>query len=74
MRKLLILLMASLGMLVSLFEAVLPAQAVPNEQVYYVDQGHPLASDSNPGSPAAPWLTISHAAEVAAAVREFVHG
>jgi hypothetical protein len=44
MRKLLISLMASLGMLVSLFEAVLPAQAVPNGQLYYVDQSHPLAS------------------------------
>ncbi len=32
---------------------------------YYVDQQHPQASDDNPGTLAAPWLTIQHAADVA---------
>src|SRR5512136_2584613 len=30
--------------------------------VYYVDQNHPSASDSNPGSEALPWRTIQKAA------------
>lgn len=30
---------------------------------YYVDQGHPLASDSNPGTESLPWLTIQKAAD-----------
>lgn len=34
---------------------------------FYVDKGHPSASDSNPGSDAAPWLTIQHGAGVAQA-------
>ena len=31
---------------------------------YYVDQNHPKASDGNPGSPDAPFLTINRAAQV----------
>lgn len=34
---------------------------------YYVDNGHPSASDSNPGTESEPWLTIQHAADVATA-------
>ncbi|HDQ73770.1 MAG TPA: hypothetical protein ENN19_16990, partial [Chloroflexi bacterium] len=33
--------------------------------LYYVDQNHPQASDDNPGTESAPWLTIQHAADVA---------
>ncbi len=29
---------------------------------YYVDNTHPMASDSNPGSAGAPWRTLQHAA------------
>jgi hypothetical protein len=32
---------------------------------YYVDNNHPSASDSNPGTEEAPWLSIQHAADVA---------
>jgi hypothetical protein len=32
---------------------------------YYVDTNHPGASDNNPGTEEAPWLTIQHAADVA---------
>jgi hypothetical protein len=35
--------------------------------VYYVDQNHPQADDSNPGSEAFPWKTIQHAAVIATA-------
>jgi hypothetical protein len=34
-------------------------------QFYYVDQGHPQASDDNPGTEDLPWETIQHAADVA---------
>ncbi len=34
---------------------------------YYVNQKHPQASDSNPGTIDQPWLTIQHAADVAQA-------
>lgn len=30
---------------------------------YYVDESHPSASDSNPGTEEFPWLTLEHAAE-----------
>ncbi len=30
---------------------------------YYVDNGHPSASDTNPGTESLPWLTIQHATE-----------
>jgi hypothetical protein len=40
------------------------AQAVADGAIYYVDQGHPGASDSNSGSEDNPWLTIQHAADV----------
>ncbi len=30
---------------------------------YYVDEGHPSASDSNPGTEAWPWFTLQHAAD-----------
>jgi hypothetical protein len=36
-------------------------------QTYTVDQNHPSAADSNPGTLNAPWLTIRHAAETAGA-------
>jgi hypothetical protein len=32
--------------------------------IYYVDQNHPMASDSNVGSENEPWQTIQHAADV----------
>ena len=32
---------------------------------YFVDVGHPKASDENPGSPDLPWKTIQHAADSA---------
>jgi parallel beta-helix repeat protein len=35
--------------------------------VYYVDQGHPVASDSNDGSEDHPWLTVQKAADTATA-------
>jgi hypothetical protein len=35
--------------------------------IYYVDNGHAQASDSNPGTESEPWLTIRHAAGVVAA-------
>ena len=57
-------LLAALALLSGTFSL---AAARPVAQVYYVDQGHPLASDSNPGSAAAPWLTVQHAADTAAA-------
>ncbi|KAA0003386.1 MAG: hypothetical protein FE048_01635 [Thermoplasmata archaeon] len=31
--------------------------------IYYVDQNHPLASDSNPGTEDLPWLTVQKAAD-----------
>jgi hypothetical protein len=33
--------------------------------LHYVNQKHPQASDTNPGTEAQPWLTIQHAADVA---------
>ncbi len=33
--------------------------------LYYVDQAHPQASDSNPGTESQPWLTIQYAADTA---------
>ncbi|MEM6784164.1 MAG: right-handed parallel beta-helix repeat-containing protein [Bacteroidota bacterium] len=40
-----------------------PAERVyaPNGRVFWVDQGHPSASDANPGTQAAPWRTIGRA-------------
>jgi parallel beta helix pectate lyase-like protein len=35
--------------------------------VYYVDQGHPSASDGNPGTEALPWLTVDKGANTAIA-------
>ncbi len=52
---------------------VLPGPERPRSRVppaagvaatYYVDQNHPQASDDNPGTEEAPWLTIQHAADV----------
>jgi len=34
-------------------------------EVYYVDKNHASASDANPGTQAAPWATLEHAAETA---------
>ena len=34
---------------------------------YYVDNNHPSAADSNPGTEDLPWLTIQHAADVVVA-------
>jgi hypothetical protein len=39
-------------------------EAATNGALFYVDQNHPRASDSNEGSENAPWLTIQHAADV----------
>ncbi len=39
-------------------------EAAAEGAMYYVDQRHPRASDSNVGSEDAPWLTIQHAADV----------
>ncbi|MGQ9730069.1 MAG: right-handed parallel beta-helix repeat-containing protein [Candidatus Zipacnadales bacterium] len=41
------------------------ASSAYGSQTYHVAQHHPAASDENPGSEAAPWLTISKAASVA---------
>jgi hypothetical protein len=35
------------------------------DNLYYVDQNHPQASDANPGTIDEPWLTIQRAADVA---------
>ena len=37
--------------------------AVTEAAVYVVDNGHPKADDKNPGTEAAPWKTIQHAAD-----------
>jgi hypothetical protein len=39
-------------------------EAAFGSAIYYVDQNHPMASDSNIGSEDSPWLTIQHAADV----------
>jgi hypothetical protein len=39
-------------------------QAAAAGPIYYVDQNHPDASDSNSGSEDDPWLSIQHAADV----------
>ena len=44
-----------------------PLTANAQGNVYYVDQNHPQASDSNPGTEDWPWATIQHAADVAVA-------
>lgn len=54
------------GVLVARGGATLFGASAPMN-VYFVDQVHPDASDSNPGTEEAPWLTIQHAAEVASA-------
>ncbi|MCJ7662282.1 MAG: hypothetical protein MUO67_24310, partial [Anaerolineales bacterium] len=36
----------------------------PSSNIYYVDQSHPQASDTNPGTETLPWFTIQHAADV----------
>ena len=51
--------MAFLCLLYSLLFTTLPCIAT----VYYVDQNHPSASDTNPGTENAPWVTITQAAE-----------
>jgi hypothetical protein len=60
-------LLAALALLAGTLYLAQTAAARPTGQTYYVDQSHPLASDSNEGSAAAPWLTVQHAADVAAA-------
>jgi hypothetical protein len=47
----------------ALFSPML-GEAAADGEMYYVDQSHPMASDSNAGSEDAPWLTIQHAADV----------
>ena len=37
------------------------------QTIFYVDNGHPEASDDNPGTIDLPWLTIQHAVDVAQA-------
>lgn len=37
---------------------------IPVGNIYYVDQKHPLANDSNPGTEDLPWLTIQKAANM----------
>ncbi|MFC1558235.1 right-handed parallel beta-helix repeat-containing protein [candidate division KSB1 bacterium] len=46
-----------------LFIILFPHRIFPN--VYYVDQSHSSAGDSNPGTENQPWLTIQHAAQTA---------
>ncbi|MBN2584086.1 MAG: hypothetical protein JXL80_13555, partial [Planctomycetes bacterium] len=43
---------------------VLAGSAATQAATYYVDQNHPAASNSNPGTEALPWLTMSQAAAV----------
>ena len=57
----------ALALLPALLYPLAQVQAEPGGQIYYVDQGNPLASDSNDGSQSAPWLTVQHAAGVAVA-------
>ena len=38
---------------------------LPAAQTYYVDNNHPSAGDSSPGTLNEPWMTIRHAAETA---------
>ncbi len=45
-----------------LFLVVFIYSTVLNAAIYYVDQGHPSASDSNTGTETAPWKTIQKAA------------
>jgi parallel beta-helix repeat protein len=47
--------------------AAMPHEARPQASTYYVDQGHPGASDGNDGSEDSPWLTVQKAAETATA-------
>ncbi|MBN2582569.1 MAG: right-handed parallel beta-helix repeat-containing protein [Planctomycetes bacterium] len=42
--------------------AALCAGSVASATTYYVDQNHPAASNSNPGTEALPWLTVGMAA------------
>lgn len=44
-----------------LFVAHFAAANSINPNAFYVDKDHPSASDSNPGTATAPWLTIQHA-------------
>jgi hypothetical protein len=58
------------ALLVTLSRAVgvsTPLTASAQGNVYYVDQNHPQASDSNAGTEDWPWVTIQHAADVAVA-------
>lgn len=48
----------------SLITLALVRSACLPAATYYVDQGHPRASDDNPGTKASPWRTINHAARV----------
>ena len=52
------------GLILGLFRPQ-GVEAAEGDALYYVDQNHPGASDNNPGSEQAPWLTIQHAADVA---------
>ena len=49
-----------------------PIAARPVAATYYVDQNHPQASDSNPGTEALPWATLQHAADVVSADDEVI--
>ncbi len=65
--KILLPLATALALLFGVFGMAARVHAVPRGHEYYVDQNHPLASDSNDGSQSTPWLTIQHAADIASA-------
>ena len=44
--------------------AALGVTAAQAQTTYYVDQNHPAARDTNPGSASAPWRSIQQAAQV----------
>ena len=49
--------------LIYLFLCLGAANSEPLE-LYFVDQGHPASSDSNPGTESLPWKTLQHAANL----------
>lgn len=59
-----ILLLTAIGLaLIGTLGITSPFQAEPT-QTYWVDAGHPAASDGNAGTESEPWRTIQHAADV----------
>jgi len=53
---------ANLRLLAAVAVGLFAAAAAAQGATYVVDQNHPKAADTNPGTAAAPWKTIQHAA------------